>query len=195
MYTVIGSLTTRAFRVVWMLEELGVEYTNLNVKPRSEAVLKYNPSGKVPVLLDGDAPICDSTAILTYLGDKHGGLCFPTGTIERAQQDAFLHQILDEIDAVLWTAARHSFVLPEAHRVPEVKPSLKWEFERNLNRLMDQMKGPFLMGDTFTVPDIILTNCANWAQGARFPCDHEKFKTYVAEVRARPAFQRVLALS
>jgi len=39
MYTVIGSLTTRAFRVVWMLEELGVEYTNLNVKPRSEAAL------------------------------------------------------------------------------------------------------------------------------------------------------------
>ena len=194
MYTVIGSLTTRAFRVVWMLEELGVEYTHLNVKPRSEEVLRYNSSGKVPVLLDGDTPIADSTAIMTYLGDKHGGLCYPTGTLERARQDAFLHQILDEIDAVLWTAARHSFVLPEEHRVPEIKPSLKWEFERNLNRLMDQMKGPFLMGEQITLPDLILTNCAQWAEGARFPSENAKFQTYVAQMRARPAYQKTWAL-
>ena len=147
----------------------------------------------MPVLLHGATPICDSTAILTYLGDKHGGLCFPTGTIERAQQDAFLHQILDEIDAVLWTAARHSFVLPEEHRVPEIKPSLKWEFERNLTRLMDQMKGPCLMGERRSLPGRIRSNCAQWAEGARFPSDNVKFQTYVAQMRARPAYQKVWA--
>ena len=40
---------------------------------------------------------------------------------QRAKQDALLHRVNDEIDAVLWTAARHSFILPEAERVPAVK--------------------------------------------------------------------------
>ena len=53
----------------------------------------------------------------------------------------------DEIDALLWTAARHSFVLPADKRVPDVKDSLKWEFARNLDRITDQISGPFLMGD------------------------------------------------
>ena len=56
MYKVIGFPKTRAFRVLWMLEELGLDYDVDPVKPRSEEAKAYNPSGKVPVLLvDGEA--------------------------------------------------------------------------------------------------------------------------------------------
>jgi Glutathione S-transferase, N-terminal domain len=82
-FKLIGAAWTRAFRCVWMLEELGIPYQILdNHDPGTESVKRYNPSGKVPVLLEynnsgaKDAEPCfiltESTAINTYLGD-----CFP----------------------------------------------------------------------------------------------------------------------
>lgn len=195
MYTVIGTPLTRTFRVLWALEELGQPY-QLNLHgPRSPEVQALNVSGKVPVLQAEGEVITDSTAILTYLSDKHGALTAPAGTIARARQDAITHLLLDEIDAVLWAAARHSFILPEEQRVPEVKGSLKWEFAHNLARLEDKMTGPFLMGEEFTITDIICTHCLNWARSAKFPVEGEKLQDYGKRMRERPAFQRVAALA
>ena len=59
MYTVIGDLKSRAFRVVWMLEELGAPYTHRAAAPGSEAARAVNPSGKVPVLMVQDAALSD----------------------------------------------------------------------------------------------------------------------------------------
>ncbi|GAA6164591.1 glutathione S-transferase family protein [Pelagimonas sp. KU-00592-HH] len=191
MYEVIGSPTTRAFRVLWALEELGQPYTLVKEGPHSEAVLTLNPSGKVPVFKDGDLVLTDSTAIMTYLADKHGGLTHTAGTPDRARQDALTHCILDEIDAVLWTAARHSFILPKEHRVADVKPSLMWEYAHNIERLMNRLEGPYLMGDTFTIADIILTHCGSWAKVAGFPTDNEAFATYMRNCRSRPVFRKL----
>lgn len=194
MYKVYGGVTSRTFRVLWMLEELGEPYEFINAAPRSDVVTALNPSGKIPVLQDGGEVITDSTAILTYLADKHSRLTFSAGTVERAHQDALTHAVLDELDAVLWTAARHGFILPQEHRVPEVKPSLKWEFSRNLDRLANRMVGPFLLGDTMTIADIIATHCINWAVGAKFPVENETINAYASSMRARDAFRRVRAL-
>lgn len=190
MYEVIGGVQSRAFRVLWMLEELGLDYVHTAEKPRSELVTSLNPSGKVPVFKDGDAVLTDSSAIITYLADKHGDLTYPAGTVERARQDAMMHMILDELDAVLWTGARHSFILPEEKRVPEVKESLKWEFARNVKRLAEQFEGPFVMGEKMTVADIVLTHCLNWAFGAKFPLEEEKLLAYAKTMRGREAFKR-----
>jgi len=191
MYKVYGSVSSRAFRVLWMLEELGVAYEYHDAKPHSEAVRALNPAGKVPILVDGDAVLTDSTAILTYLADKHGKLTYPAGTVERAHQDALLHTILDEFDAVLWTATRHKFILPEERRVPEVSASLKWEFGRNLERLAQRFVGPFLQGDQMTIADIVAVHCLNWAYGAKFPMENEKLLAYAKAMRGRAAFKRV----
>ena len=168
-YTVVGPTITRTFRVLWMLEELGQTYDRLTHASRTDELRAYNPAGKVPVLLDGDATLTDSTAIMQYLADKHGDMTFSAGTIDRARQDGFTQFILDEIDATLWAAARHTFILPEDKRVPEVKQSLKWEFARSIDELM-RRKGdaPFLMGERMTLPDIIATHCGSWAIAAGF---------------------------
>ncbi|KIC09409.1 glutathione S-transferase [Leisingera sp. ANG-M1] len=195
MYTVTGIPLTRTFRVLWALEELGEPYELLQHGPRSPEVQALNVSGKVPVLQAEGETITDSTAILTYLADKHGALTAPAGTVARAKQDAMTHLLLDEVDAVLWAAARHSFILPEDQRVPEVKGSLKWEFAHNLARLEGKMAGPFLMGEEFTIADIICTHCLNWARSAKFPVEGEKIQDYGRRMRAREAFQRVAALA
>ncbi|MDO5643158.1 MAG: glutathione S-transferase family protein [Paracoccus sp. (in: a-proteobacteria)] len=191
MYQVIGSRQTRAFRVLWMLEELGEEYAHVPAAPQSQGVVAFNPSGKVPVLVDRGMPISDSTAIIQYLADRHGALTHPAGTRARARQDSLTQFLLDEFDAVLWTAARHTFVLPEELRISGIKDTLRWEFQRSQEILKQRVgNGPFLMGEMMTVPDIILTHCLGWAQAARFPIKECWLGGYWDVMRARPAHQR-----
>lgn len=194
MYQAIGNVKSRAFRMFWMLEELGVEYEHINEGPRSERVKALNPSGKVPVLIEDGTVLTDSCAIMTYLADKHQALTYPAGTLDRARQDALMHQINDELDAVLWVAARHSFILPEDKRVPAVKHSLKWEFERNCERIADAIEGEFLMGDKITVPDILLAHCMNWAVNAKFNIPRQELLDHRERMYNRPAVARAQAL-
>ncbi|MEM7241049.1 MAG: glutathione S-transferase family protein [Pseudomonadota bacterium] len=191
MYTLIGSYKSRAFRVLWALEEIGLAYDHIVAPPHSSEVKEVSPAGKVPVFLDGDAVITDSVAIMTYLADKHGALTAPAGTIERAQQDAWVNRINDEVDALLWTASRHSFILPEERRVPAVKDSLKWEFARNMDAIADELGDKeFLTGDQLTIADIILTHCGGWSIVANFPKTQKpKFADYFKRMIARPAYQ------
>ncbi|MEM8630724.1 MAG: glutathione S-transferase family protein [Pseudomonadota bacterium] len=192
-YTVIGGPKSRTLRVLWMLEELGLPYDHTPEPPRSEGVRAVNPAGKIPVLIADGAPITDSTAIIQFLADRHGSLTYPAGTLDRARQDSLTQFLLDEFDAVLWTASRHSFVLPEELRVGAIKPTLKWEFEKSQKTLARRMgNGPFLMGDQMTVPDIILAHCGGWAITARFPIVDEKLRDYLDRLRARPAFKRAM---
>ncbi|MBU2981157.1 glutathione S-transferase family protein [Lentibacter algarum] len=189
-YEVFGGVASRAFRVLWVLDELGVEFVHHDVGPHSPEAYEMNPSGKIPSFKDGDDTITDSAAIVTYLADKHGQFTYPAGSIERARQDALTHQILDELDAVLWAASRHSFVLPEEQRVPEVKPSLRWEFARNVKLMEDKLQGPFLMGEKMTIPDFLLVHCLNWAASAKFDYDSDKIDAYVKRLRARDGFKK-----
>ena len=194
MYTVIGSSQSRAARVLWMLEELGQPYEHVPANPRSPGVARFNPAGKVPVLVEDGTPITDSTAIIQYLADKHGALTYPAGTLDRARQDSLTQFLLDEFDAALWMAARHSFVLPEELRQSAIKDSLKWEFARSQATLVARMgEGDFLMGRQMTVPDILLTHCGVWARVAGFPISEPKLEAYLKRLQARPAFVRAMA--
>ena len=194
MYTVIGTVKSRAARVLWMLEELGQPYEHVPAAPQSEGVAEFNPAGKVPVLIEDGTPITDSTAIIQYLADKHGALTFAAGTLDRARQDSMTQFLLDEFDAALWMAARHSFILPEELRHSAIKNSLRWEFERSQKTLARRMgDGPFVMGKDMTVPDIILTHCGTWAMAAKFPIVDHKLSEYLTRMRVRPALQKALS--
>lgn len=194
-YVLFGSVRSRAMRVLWMLEELGLDYQLVDAMPRSDKVRALNPSGKIPVLVADGVAISDSVAIMTYLADKHAAFTAPPGTIERAQQDAFLCAVNDELDAVLWTAARHTFILPEEHRVAAVKDSLRWEFARNQDGIADRMHkdGPFVMGAEMSIADILLSHCMGWAGSAKFDVTNERLIAHNSMMRDRPAFKRALA--
>lgn len=191
MYCVIGTVNSRTLRVLWMLEELELPYKHVPANPRSDGVVQFNPAGKVPVLIDDGTPITDSTAILTYLADRHGAMTHTAGTLDRARQDSLTQFLLDEFDAALWLAARHSFVLPEEMRLSAIKNTLRWEFERSQKTLSHRIgEGEFVMGDRMTVPDFILTHCLGWALGAKFPITEARLTAYLDRMRKRPAFQR-----
>ncbi|MGR3434522.1 MAG: glutathione S-transferase family protein [Shimia sp.] len=188
-YTLIGHLRSRAMRVAWTLEELGQPYAVEPVAPRSPEAAALHPEGKIPLLRDGDVLLGDSVAIMTYLADKHASLTFAPGTADRARQDAAVLFVLEEMDAVLWAAAQHSFALPEEHRVAAVKPTLKWQFQRALDRLEARLgDGPYLMGDTFTIADILAAHCLIWAVGAQFPTGSDALAAWGKGLRRRDGF-------
>lgn len=195
MYKIIGFPKTRAMRVMWLLEELGEDYEIDPAMPQSEAVRAISPSGKVPILVDGDLVVTESVAICTYLADKHGKFTFPAGTPERAIQDSFTQFAVDVLEGALWTAAKNSFILPEDIRVPEVKRACKLEFQNGLDHLEKRLgDGPYVMGETFTIADIILGHCAGWAISAKFDLPKEgRIYDYFKALRERPAFKAMMA--
>lgn len=193
MYRVIGTVKSRTFRVMWMLEELGLDYEVTHAAPRSDEISQLNPLGKIPALIDGDAVLTDSVAIMTYLGDKHGALTAPAGSVARAHQDAMTLWLIDEMDALLWTASKHSFVLPEKLRVPDIKPTVKKEFARNVALLEQRMAGDFLMGDAITIPDILAAHCLGWSIVANFEPLPDGIKAYSKRLRDRPAYRAAAA--
>ena len=50
--------------------------------------------------------------------------------------------------------------------------------------------GPFLMGETMTIADIVLTHCLGWAISAKFPVEEPRLRDYAEAMRARPAYKR-----
>lgn len=196
MYTLIGLPRTRAFRVLWMLEELGVDYEINPAAPRSDEAREFNPSAKVPALLVDGEIIIDSVAVCQFLADAHGQLTAPAGTIERAKQDSWTQFAMDDIELPMWVYAKHAFILPEELRSERAQKACTFEFKKALDvfakRLGDK---PYVMGETFTVPDILLGHCGQWAKngpGWEFP--EGPVADYFARVIDRPAFARAVEI-
>lgn len=197
MFEVVGSVRSRALRVLWALEELGLDYALDPAAPGSEAVRRLSPAGKVPLLVVREAGaetvLTDSVAIVQYLADRAGAMTHPAGTLARGLQDAMTQFACDEVDGPLWLAAKHSFVLAEAVRVPAIKPAARAEFARAMETLEARLGArEFVAGDRFTVPDLILGHCAGWAAAAKFDLPGGRVGDYFARLRERPALARAM---
>ncbi len=189
---VVGTGLDRSLRVCWALEEMDVDYDLIFAKPGSDQAKKYNPTGKVPALILDGKTYTDSVAIMTFMADRESKFTFQAGTADRMVQDGHIQFLNEEFDALLWTAAKQSFVNPPEQRVPEIKPILKWEFDRSLSRLENRLKGDFLMGDKMTIADIMAVHCLNWAFSAKFSKPSQVLLNYSKRLRSRPAYQRAI---
>lgn len=170
-----------------------MSYDQIIGAPGSEDVKAYNKTGKVPALVFGGEVFSDSVAIIYFLSDSHNLLTFPVGSLDRLRMDGHINFLLEEFDSLLWVAAKNSFINPPDRRAEAVKPVLKWEFERSLERLQQRLAGNYLMGEKFTIADILATHCLNWATTAKFPEGNEIIKNYAVRCRAREAYKRALA--
>merc|ERR1712032_930728 len=141
---IIGFVKSRAFRCLWMLEEIGIPYRFIYSRPQSEQVLKYNPLGKAPILIideednnGDDFVLYESGAILTYLGDKYrtancngngnatssssvaNALVPLAGTTERGRYDQTMSVLQTELDSQgLWIHRKHESLGEHFGRIP-----------------------------------------------------------------------------
>lgn len=196
MYTVIGSPNTRALRVYWALEELFLTYDFISAEPHSTWAKATNLSGKVPSLrISGGGNITDSVAILNFLSGKHGDenslFTFPNGSTERALQDSITQFCCEEIDGPLSLYQRNSFYHPSSLQLPEIRSIANYEFSKGLSVLEKKISGKeFLLGEIFSVPDIICGHCAGWALSLGFSIPQaNEVSDYFKRVRRRKALR------
>ena len=115
---------TRSIRVRWTLQELGTEFESIRVnllagENRRPEFLKINPTGKIPVLVDGDLVLTESVAIVLYLAEKYSHKdLLPPGLNERAQVNRWLLFAATELEQPLWRISRHTALYPEEQRLP-----------------------------------------------------------------------------
>lgn len=194
MYQAVGAPGSRLTRVTWMLEELGQPYQIVLAKQHTDEMRRFNPSGKMPALVDGDVVVTDSAAICAYLAEKHPEKHMGPETLaERAHLNAWLFFAQSELEAPLWNKLKHRMMLPEGERV-DVGPWTAAEFSREIRALEARLGGhEYAMGDRFTAADVILGHCGQWARGARFAIDSPVVNAYFDRVLGRPALARAKA--
>ncbi len=200
MLILYGRFPTRSNRVQWALEELEVEYTFYQVDfsagdADSAFFRSINPAGKIPVLQDGELVITESGAICNYLGDSHpdSGLTPRPGSAARARYDQWMNFAMTELEQPLWTRAKHKFALPRKYRVPGLDPTLEWEFQRAAGVLSEGLGDrEFIVGETFTMADILLTHTLGWAKATDQAISQQNLLDYADRNLARPAVARMV---
>ena len=195
-----GSKNSRSLRCAWALEEAGASYDYQRVNMLkgegfSPAFKAINPSGKIPVLADGDMTLTESAAIVMYVADKFPDApLMPASAEERAEVFRWVFYVVTEVEPHLWAIAQHRFALPEDKRVPAVEPTCVWQLQRTL-RVMEKTlaKRSFIAGETFSAADIVATHCMSWALSAKLEGVGEASLAYIERMKARPAYQRAVA--
>jgi glutathione S-transferase len=192
MYQAVGAPSSRLTRVVWMLEELGEPYEIVRAKQYSETMKRFNPTGKMPALIDGDFVLTDSAAICAYLGEKHAdkGLGPNPGLQGRAEMMSWMLYALSEFEQPMWNKLKHRFLLPIELRA-EVAPWVKREFDTEIAALEAKLAGrPYALGDSFSAVDVILGHCGQWARSGKFEVASPAVADYFERVLSRPALAR-----
>lgn len=191
MLTLYGGDASRAFRVKWLLCELGRDFQQDPVRPQSPEIRALNPLGQVPVLKDGDLVLTDSLAILHYLADRADRFTFPPGSPARAHMEARINFVLTEMEAAIWLMAKHGFVLPKDARVPGMRAVAAPDFARGEARLATLLgDAPYLAGETFTIADIVAGQTLSWAKMAKIPPQIQIVTDYLVRLETRPGFQK-----
>jgi len=192
---------TRAVRIVWLLEELGLPYVLERVEfspGTGKWFVQKTPLGKLPTLEDGGVLMCESGAIVEYVLERHGDgrLAPPIGSQKRAAFLQWLHfaesTAFPPLGMVIWItryrgdSGQYDSLLADTR----ARAAAGFEFlERELGRK------PWLLGDEFSAADVMMgfTLVAGRTLGVlddRFPA----LDAYLARLQGRPAFRRTLEL-
>ncbi|HXV10799.1 MAG TPA: glutathione S-transferase family protein [Burkholderiales bacterium] len=196
-----GYRNGRTLRAAWALEEVEAPYEYVEIdlmrgEGREPKFLEINPAGKVPVLDDDGTIITESAAICMHVAEKYpqSRLMPPAGTVDRSQCFKWMSYVIAELDAPLWTIAKHRFALPRERRVPAIIETAGWEF-RNAVKVLAGGLGDrdYLVGDCLTVADILAGHTLSWAKSARLSLGSEHLDRYLERLLARDAVTRARA--
>ncbi len=153
MLLVIGNKNYSSWSLrPWIaLKVFGFEFEEkripLDSEGSKEAILRYSPAGKVPVLVDGKNSVWDSLAILEYLAEKNRKL-WPADAGERAKARSLaaeMHSGFPQLRTHMSMNVRKRY--PGRGRTPEVVA----EIER-IKAIWNEATRPFLFG-AFTAAD------------------------------------------
>ena len=204
---------SRSQRLLWLLEELGLEYEIKRYQRDPKTMLapaalrEVHPLGKSPVITDGNVTIAESGAIMEYLIERYGGgrLVPPAGTTQRLRYTYWMHfaegsamppLVMKLIFDRMEKGPMPFFVRPVAKAIAgRVK---KGFIEPNINRQLDFMESeltshPWFAGDEFTAADIQMSFPLE-AAAARggLNASRPKLMEFLGRIHAREPYRAAL---
>ena len=190
-----------------LLEEIGAPYELVlvdrdNNAHKSPEYLKLNPSGRIPVLVDGDLVIHETAAICLHLVDRHpdADLAPALGTRERALFYKWLVYLTNTLQAELITYFYPERLVDDAAAAAQVKAHAEARISGEggmldiLERHLGKGGNPWLLGSHYTAADPYLLMLARWTRGMAKPArNRPNFSRYLAAMILRPAVARTFA--
>lgn len=202
MITVWGGQTSRSFRVVWLLEEMGLAYrvrhVNMLAAEKDPAWLAVNPGDFLPAIEDGDVTMVESVAILEYLMGRYGPTPLQPAPADPAfpAYQQFLHMGEAGLATLVMVPLVSGFIAPPAERDNWGARWARECVERRLLLVRRQLAAaPYMAGETFTAADISVTYALNLAANHAGFVLGDAEQAYLARTMARDAYTRAFERS
>jgi len=170
---IYGIARTRAFRVLWIAEELGLNYEHLPIEigdagagaPEFRAI---NPNGRLPFINDNGFMLFESLAITLYLARKHASAkLYPATLQDEAKTWQWSMWALNEADRSVNIWSLHAVRLPPGER-DSAKRDEALKVIAKPFKVLDAAvtQQPYLLGSAFTVADLnvaaVISRVVDW---------------------------------
>jgi glutathione S-transferase len=205
---------SRSQRILWLLEEMAVDY-EIRIYARDPEtglappeLLKVHPLGKSPVITDGDITVAESGAIIEFLLGRYddGSLWPAADSAARRACTYWLHyaegsfaplMLVSLLLARIENAPVPFFVKPVARRLAgKVRENY---LDRNVQRNLEFMEStlessPWFAGDSFSAADIQMSFAIDAAEArSDLRVHYPQLAAFLDRIRARPAYRAAIA--
>ena len=202
---------SRSQRILWMLEEIGVDYQIKHYQRDPQTLLapaelrQVHPLGKSPLITDGELTLAESGAIIEYLAERYGDWLLPAaGSPERLRCRYWLHYaegsampplLLKLVFDKLRSSPMPFFIKPIARGIADkvgqafITPQLKLHFDYLESQLSEH---EWFAGDAFSAADIQLSFPLEAAAARGVLANHPRLHDFLQRIHARPAYRRAL---
>lgn len=200
MYTLYYGRGAASLAIHAALQEIGAPYQLVEVdldagQQRSPEYLRLNPQGKVPTLVIDGQPFHESAALMLILAERHphASLAPPAGSLARAEWY--------ELAVTMANSLGNNFRLwfyPADIGSSESDTALRSAIQQRIEsmwatldaRLSDN--GPYLLGESFSGVDLMLTMYMRWSRNMPRPATAwPALKKYADMMRARPSWRHI----
>jgi glutathione S-transferase len=197
---IYGIARTRAFRALWMAEELGIPYAHLPIEigaagARAPEFAGLNPNGRLPFIVDGDFVLFESLAITLYLAKKHSaGKLYPGSLHGEALAWQWSFWAISEVDRGVNIWSLHAVRLPPDERDADLREAALKVIAAPFGVLDAALTGKrYLLGDDFTVADLNVAAVISRAIDMDLSTV-PSLKAWLTRCLERPAARTALAL-
>ncbi|MEJ8851420.1 glutathione S-transferase family protein [Variovorax rhizosphaerae] len=181
---------SRAVTAKWMLDECGIDYALVNIDfskrdHKQPAFLQINPSGKLPVLVDGHTRLFECAAICMYLAERfpQKRLAPPVGADDRGRYLSLMAYSTSQLEPAMGDAFMK--VTPTAAR--------EWTGFREAVHVVERELGfgPWLLGAQFSAADVMIGSAFIWQKLFGGHSGSHKIDAYIQRLQARPAAMKI----
>lgn len=203
MITIYHLDTSRSERIVWLMEELGLEY-KLELFQRNDngsapdALRKIHALGKAPVIRDGNTVLAESGAIVDYIVHRYAGdrLAVAPAAADYSRYIYWFHFAEGSLMSLLILALVLSRV-PEANASP-VRTRVLERMKQTLAFIDSELaQATYFAGATFSAADVMMTfpftTMRHFLKYDLAP--YANILAYLQRIESRPAYQKAMALA